>query len=99
MRKLKKVVSALTLTVLLIAVTAVDGTWLTISSPDTQIGASKICAASLPSPRVRYRKAQYDDDGKLIGCFNKGDDCIVIAFGAGGEEINLLITSDGVHLR
>lgn len=101
MRKLKKVVCALVLTVLLIAVTVVDGTLLFEVPLDSQMGEAQTSIQATASclPRVHFRKAQYDDDGALTGCYNQGNDCLIIVFDVAGEEQHLLVTANEVRLR
>jgi len=94
MRKLKKVVSVLALTVLLIAVTVVDGTLLMTGSADPQIGEAQIgCAAAGPFPEIRLKKPHYDDDGYLIGCWGKGTKCVIVVMTVGGQEHELVVAA------
>ncbi|MBA7649207.1 hypothetical protein ES703_57002 [subsurface metagenome] len=100
MRKLKKVVCVLALTVLLIAVTAVDGTLLMTGAADAQIGEAPLgCAAAGPFPEIRLKKPQYDDEGNLIGCWDKGNDCVIVVMSVAGQERQLSIAAGGVLLR
>ncbi|GAH93196.1 unnamed protein product [marine sediment metagenome] len=99
MRTVKKLVCALALTVLLIAVMAVDGTLLMTGSADT-IGEAPIgCAAAASGLQVRFRKPHYDDDGKLIGCWGRGNKCAIIVADVAGQERQLMIAAGGVLLR
>ncbi|GAH92745.1 unnamed protein product [marine sediment metagenome] len=99
MRKVKKVISVLALTLLLIAVTAVDGTLFLPGSPDT-IGEAQIdCAAAGPFPEIRLKKPHYDDDGNLIGCWGTGNKCVIVVMDVAGQERQLSIAAGGVLLR
>lgn len=101
MQKLKKLVCVLALTVLLIGVTAIDGVLLFEAPLDSQMGEAQTSLQASTSclPRVKFRKAQYDDDGALIGCYNQGNDCLIIVFDVAGGQRRVLVTPDGVHLR
>lgn len=97
MRKWKSLVSALLLTVLLIAVTAVDGTLLMTGSPDSQLTAPEIqCAAMARIPIIRLKLAVYDDEGNLSKCITGGNNCVVIVV---ANERRLMFAAGGVLLK
>ncbi|GAI01873.1 unnamed protein product [marine sediment metagenome] len=96
---MKKLVCALALTVLLIAVMAVDGTMVLTGSADTIGDAQVGCAAVASGLQVRFRKPHYDDDGKLIGCWGRGQKCAIIVADVAGQERQLMIAAGGVLLR
>ncbi|GAH92671.1 unnamed protein product [marine sediment metagenome] len=97
---MKKLVCALALTVLLVAVMAVDGTMVLTGSPDSQLTAPELkCAAAGPFPEIRLKKAQYDDEGNLIGCWSKGNNCVIVVMEVAGQERQLSVAAGGVLLR
>ncbi|GAI50170.1 unnamed protein product [marine sediment metagenome] len=100
MRTMKKLVCALALTVLLIAVMAVDGTMVLTGSADAQIGEAPLgCAAAGPFPEIRLKKPHYDEDHNLIGCWGKGTKCVIVVMDVAGQERQLSIAAGGVLLR
>ncbi|GAH93232.1 unnamed protein product [marine sediment metagenome] len=100
MRTMKKLVCALALTVLLIAVMAVDGTMVLPGSPGSQLTAPELeCAAAGPFPEIRLKAPHYDKDHNLIGCWGKGTKCVIVVMDVAGQERQLLIAAGGVLLR
>ncbi|MBA7649206.1 hypothetical protein ES703_57001 [subsurface metagenome] len=100
MRKLKRVLGVLLLTVLLVAITAVDDVLLTNGSPDSQLTAPELeCAAVGQCVEVKFLKAQYDSEGTFIGCWGKGYSCAVVVVSVAGQERQLSIAAGGVLLR
>lgn len=105
MRNWKSLVGALLLTMLLIGLALLNGAeplngTETFADSNSGIGEAEIgCAAAGPFPEIRIKKAKYDDDGNLIGCFEKGNNCVVIVFTVAGRTQELLVTADDVMLK
>lgn len=99
MRKWKQLVGAVLLTVFLIGLGFLDGALL--PADNSQIGEAEISstAAMGALPRIKMRKAQYNDDGELIGCFNTGKNCVIIGLDVAGKTRELLVTADAVMLK
>lgn len=101
MRKWKQLACVSLLTTLLIGLGLVDGGQLFTGSTDSQMGEAEISssAAMAAVPTIKFRKAQYDDDGLLIGCFDTGKNCIVIGLDVAGTQRELLVTANTVMLN
>ena len=99
MRKLKSVVSALLLTVLLIGLALLNGAEL-FADPNSGMGECQVTYAKAGKfPEIRIKKPTYNDEGDLVGCSDKGNGCVIIVMFAGGQQHELLITAQDILLR
>ena len=88
MSKWRRIVGAVLLTGLLM----VNGTQLLGDSPTAD---GKYIEAGIPWPKPYLKKKQYSPDGKFLGCWDDGANCIVIPLVKG----ELTLSSAGVHMQ
>jgi hypothetical protein len=92
MSKSKRVISAVLLTMVLAAVIVADGLQLFSGSPT---GDVEYTEAGLPSPHLMAK--HYTPDGKFLGCWDPGANCVVLPLPLGKSEVTF--SSEGVHVQ
>lgn len=99
MQKCKQLAAALVTSLLLIGLGLLNGAQLFGAFSNSQIGEAQVSYAATGLPEIRIKKAQRNEHGDLIGCWGKGNGCVIVVMTVAGEQYELLITADDVQLR